>query len=324
MKRTPVYILSGFLGSGKTTVLLRMIEAVKAAGKKPAIILNELGKVNVEKHLFSEDQVNELLDGCICCTIQNNFRDVLDELTVSKDIDLLIIEGTGVANPIELIEVLTEPKYTLSLSLQSVIGVVDASRFLEYTSIFFSSSDMRILFKDQIKCASYIILNKTDVLSAKKLLSVEQKLRSFLAPGVSIYKTSFGNIQIDEVLKKRIVLSQESEERVSHHAVVKAIRLEDVPILSQKRLQDWVKMLPQNIYRGKGIVRLEGKKEIYELQYASGLLRLEAMYVDDPSTSTSLVFIGDKQAVADLKQSFANTFSWQNHTGNQKEERLFM
>lgn len=313
-KTIPVYVLSGFLGSGKTTVLLQMIEAYKKRNEKPAIILNELGKVNVEGHLFSEDRVNELLDGCICCTIQSNFRSVLDQLAEDiSEIDALIIEGTGVANPIELIEVLTESRYNEHFHLQSIIGVVDAARFLEYLNIFFSSSAMRKLFKDQIKCASYIVLNKIDMISEKKLMDVEAKLRSFTAEGVPVYKTTFGNIQPEEMFQKRIMAYEPTEDETAgtsrqHHAAVKAIRLESFPPLNQKQLKDWMKRLPDNIYRGKGIVRLEGKEGLFELQYASRLLRIQHMYVEDSSIASSLVFIGEGDAVKELATSFEEQF----------------
>jgi G3E family GTPase len=315
MKQTiPVYVLSGFLGSGKTTVLLRMIEACKERNKKPAVILNELGKVNVEDHLFSEDRVNELLDGCICCTIQSNFRNVLNQLAAEKnEIDALIIEGTGVANPIELIEVLTESRYSGHFHLQSIIGVVDAARFLEYLSIFFSSSAMRKLFKDQIKCASYIVLNKTDAVSEKKLVDIEAKLRSFIASGVPVYKTTFGAVPLAEIFQKRIMtytkpVDEDKESFRHHHAAVKAIRLENVPPLNQKRLKEWIKHLPDVVYRGKGIVRLEGKQGLYELQYASRLLHMRQMYADNDNIPASLVFIGEGDAVKGLARSFEEQF----------------
>ncbi|MDM5284988.1 GTP-binding protein [Peribacillus frigoritolerans] len=98
MKKIPIYIISGFLGSGKTTLLTHILEYYKTKNIKPAIVLNELGKVNVELHLFGDEHVFELLNGCICCTIQDVLRTTLTTLLdshVKKPIDVLFIEGTG-------------------------------------------------------------------------------------------------------------------------------------------------------------------------------------------------------------------------------------
>ena len=74
MKKIPVYIISGFLGSGKTTVLLNMVKECERNNKRPGIILNELGEVNVESDLFKNQQVKELLNGCICCTYSGGLK----------------------------------------------------------------------------------------------------------------------------------------------------------------------------------------------------------------------------------------------------------
>ncbi|MCP8968587.1 CobW family GTP-binding protein [Ectobacillus ponti] len=308
-KRIPVYILSGFLGSGKTTVLLRMIAACKERGQRPAIILNELGKVNVEEHLFADEDLNELLDGCICCTIQSNFRAVLDDLAAQSP-DVLLIEGTGVANPVELIEVLTEPRYTGYFHLHSLISVVDASRFLEYQSIFLSSGAMRKLFRDQIRCASYVVLNKTDAISERKLAGIVEKVRALVGEHVPLYNTTFGQIHADELFQERIMVhhADEPASRGQHHAAVRAVRMDAVPPLEQKQLQDWIKSLPDSIYRGKGVLRLQGKEGLYELQYASGQLAIKHMYMDNPNVTAALVFIGEGETAKALVQSFQKEF----------------
>jgi G3E family GTPase len=93
MKKIAVYVLNGFLGSGKTTVLLKMLEQYKQENKKVAVILNELGAVNVESHLFKDQQLIELLNGCICCTIQGDLYKTLQLITTQHErepIDVLL------------------------------------------------------------------------------------------------------------------------------------------------------------------------------------------------------------------------------------------
>ncbi|WP_416829192.1 CobW family GTP-binding protein [Ectobacillus polymachus] len=310
MKQIPVYILSGFLGSGKTTVLLHLLEYYRKQNERPAIILNELGKVNVERHLFSEERVNELLDGCICCSMQSNFRGVLNQLADNCDqIDVLIIEGTGVANPIELVEVLTASPYRDFFSLQSIIGIVDAARFLEYINLFLSSSSMRALFKDQIKCSSFLVLNKIDAVSEKKLQTIELKLQSFIGESVPVYKTSYGQVEAEELLQKRMITSVTLEEKHHHHhGTIQAIRLEAIPPLDRKKLKEWFHSISEYVYRAKGVLRIAEKPELYELQYASGSLKINAMYIDDGTVSSNLILIGEEDAAKNAAQSFKQQF----------------
>ncbi|WP_040286027.1 GTP-binding protein, partial [Sporosarcina koreensis] len=167
--KIPVYILSGFLGSGKTTLLMRMLAHCKETGKEAAIIMNELGKENVEGHLFETGTMYELLEGCICCTIQDDLRETLEEVSArsaDSPVDVLFIEGTGAANPIDIQEVLYSEPYVSTYELMSVITVADAAQFLEYQSLFASTGEVRRLIADQLACCSLLLLTKTDLVSA--------------------------------------------------------------------------------------------------------------------------------------------------------------
>src|SRR3954469_4555658 len=138
MKKIPVYMISGFLGSGKTTVLLNMVKECERNNKRPGIILNELGEVNVESYLFKNQHVKELLNGCICCTIQDDLKETLNQFIEEikrNNIDVLFIEGTGVANPLEIEEALISPEYLDCFELNSSISLVDVSHYLECQSI---------------------------------------------------------------------------------------------------------------------------------------------------------------------------------------------
>lgn len=150
--KIPVYVISGFLGSGKTTVLLNMLESCKEKGQQTGIILNELGEENVEGHLFEDKKVFELLNGCICCTLQEDLKETLDNLVtemVDHPLDVLFIEGTGVANPLEIQEALLSKPYSDQFEIMSIITVLDASHYLEYQSVFSSSAEVRKLCRSK-------------------------------------------------------------------------------------------------------------------------------------------------------------------------------
>lgn len=154
-KKIPVYILTGFLGSGKTTLLRRLLEMCDNRGWNPGVILNELGEINVEKDLFEHKHMLELLNGCICCTIKDGLTRELSHFLKSTDgqqqkLDMLFIEGTGVANPLEIVEALTHPSLMDYVEIKSIISIVDASKYLNYQSRFASTKEIREILRAQI------------------------------------------------------------------------------------------------------------------------------------------------------------------------------
>ena len=216
MKKIPVYIISGFLGSGKTTVLLNMIKECERNQKSPGIILNELGEVNVEGDLFKNQLVKELLNGCICCTIQDDLKETLHQFTEEiqrNNIDVLFIEGTGVANPQEIEEALMSPEFLDYFELNSIISLVDASHYLEYQSYFSSTPEVRKLLKEQISSATMVLLNKTDLVKGKSLTKIEQKIKENVKSAVPNFKTTFGDISIKELFLKRYYVHTTQRQR---------------------------------------------------------------------------------------------------------------
>ncbi|ETI65900.1 CobW family GTP-binding protein [Neobacillus vireti] len=305
-KKIPVYIISGFLGSGKTTILLKLIETFKKRGFVPGIILNELGDVNVESHLFPKENMVELLNGCICCSIQNDLKSTFDYFINEsfEHVDALFIEGTGVANPLEIKQALSDPKYLEYFLLQSIIGVVDASNYLEYQSIFSSSNEIRTLLKQQLVSASIVILNKVDLVSSKKLEKIQNKLTPTLSEGTPIYKTEFCNINTDLLIgsfgNPTIQLSDNHEhhehmhgnghhKHQAHHDQIQAIRINHLPIVEREKFKDWLNGLPKNIVRGKGFVQLKEDGLIYNFQYSSNQLILTKIKSHE---NPSLILIG--------------------------------
>lgn len=123
----PVYILSGFLGSGKTTLLVQLIEHWQQQGLRPAVVMNELGEVNLDGQIVdSTVPMTEMLGGCICCTVRGDLGLQLADLVQEESPDVIIIEATGAANPMEILDAVTETSLYMRLELKSLITVVDA------------------------------------------------------------------------------------------------------------------------------------------------------------------------------------------------------
>ncbi|URJ62403.3 CobW family GTP-binding protein [Paenibacillus polymyxa] len=169
----PIVVLSGFLGSGKTTLLQHALAYYKEKGLKPAILMNELGDVNLDGSLVNgQAPMKEMLSGCICCTIRGDLGVELMNLAEEYKPDVIIVECTGVANPMEIVDAVTDASIYSSMILQSVITVIDARQFLDFASGNERSKSLRLM-QDQLRCASKLIINKTDLLAAGELQKVQ-------------------------------------------------------------------------------------------------------------------------------------------------------
>lgn len=178
MSKVPVIVLSGFLGSGKTTLLLRMLREAAAYHLMPAVLMNELGKQDVDGHHLLDASpdlpLTKLLDGCICCSRKSDIQDSLKQLLTRKP-DVILIELTGVANPEEIVDALTEPALLPHVKLHKVITVLDAEHVLAYNSIFASDRELVHTLRRQMEVADLLLLNKIDLISDKQLKSIENR-----------------------------------------------------------------------------------------------------------------------------------------------------
>lgn len=321
MKRAiAVYIISGFLGSGKTTVLKRMIEDCKKSGQTIGIILNELGDTNVESHLFENENTYELLNGCICCSIQEDLKTTLAQF-VKNPVDVLLIEGTGVANPTEIVEAIASPGFIDDFTIKSIISLVDASQFLEYQSIFSSSKEIRTLLKEQMTTSSLLVLNKTDLVSAKKIDKIIMQMKKTVDADTPIVLSTFGEVATEELLKTRLqtmnvstrnhpVEEHDHSHNHSHtaHATIKAMKIEDLPLFSKSVFEKWLKELPKEIFRGKGIITFKEDPSFYAFQFASGRLTLEKLESTKSQTPV-IILIGNNINSLNVKETITNHFS---------------
>lgn len=177
---TPVYILSGFLGSGKTTLLQHMIQEWKALGKTPAVIMNEIGDVNLDGMMLGKDvAMAELLSGCICCSIRADLSMELYNLMETDQPDVIILEASGVANPIEILDAVTETSLYNRMELKNLITVVDAAHLWELYQE--QKGKTYRLMQEQIRCASVLILNKSDRVDHETISRLESILRGWNA-----------------------------------------------------------------------------------------------------------------------------------------------
>jgi G3E family GTPase len=190
----PVTVLTGFLGAGKTTLLNRIL--TEQHGKKIAVIENEFGEVGVDNQLViqSDEEIFEMNNGCICCTVRGDLLRILGRLMKRKDrLDAILIETTGLANPAPVAQTFfTDPEMKEQFALDAIVTLVDAKHVLLHL-------DDSPEAKKQVGFADVIILNKTDLVSPAELDALEKRLRAI--NGVAkIHRAKNADIAIDRVL----------------------------------------------------------------------------------------------------------------------------
>ncbi|CAG7628639.1 CobW family GTP-binding protein [Paenibacillus allorhizosphaerae] len=183
----PVHILTGFLGSGKTTLLTQALDYYKSLGQKPAVLMNELGDVNLDGMMLgAEVPMSEMLGGCICCTIRGDLGMELKQLVDEHAPDVVFVECTGAANPIEILDGVTDASLLTAMELRSVVTVVDAAQLSERSAK--PKAKTFRLMEDQIRCATQLLLNKADLVEPEELVRLEALLREW-NPSAPIART---------------------------------------------------------------------------------------------------------------------------------------
>lgn len=294
-KKLPITIITGFLGSGKTTLLHQILK--NPEGRRIAVIVNEFGEVGVDSELLKaadcgceEENILELANGCLCCTVQEEFLPVMLELMERKDsIDHIVIETSGLALPKPLIRAVNWPDLKAHVTVDSVITVVDAvgqatgeicdrervQAQREADDSLDHETPIEELFEDQLNCADLVVISKRDLVDNATYADIHGIIkRNLRNDAIKIVASERANVSTDVLLGIRAAAEDDLDSRYSHHeaehadgiahehddgftSVSMALRMPHTPEQLEAALH---KLLAQfEIYRIKGFINVADK-----------------------------------------------------------------
>ncbi|MBD3882809.1 cobalamin biosynthesis protein CobW [Phormidium tenue FACHB-886] len=299
MHKIPVTVITGFLGAGKTTLLRHLLQ--NNQGYRIAVLVNEFGEVGIDGELLrscqvcDEDQsdgalpqtqIVELTNGCLCCTVQEEFLPTMQELLKRRDeIDCMVIETSGLALPKPLVQAFRWHELRTAATVDGVITVVDGEALAQGRMVgdlealqaqrqadasLEHETPIEELFEDQLACADLVLLTKLDRVEAAEQAKVQAWLQQELRPGIKIIPCHQGQINPNLLLGFNAAVEDHLGDRPSHHDTEEDHEHDDninsVQVLTEtafepktlvSRLQTLVQQ--QDIYRVKGFVAVPNK-----------------------------------------------------------------
>ena len=313
-REIPVTIITGFLGSGKTTLLNHILQ--NRQNLKVAVLVNEFGEINIDSQLLLsvDEDMMALSNGCICCTINAGLVDAVHRVLERQEhIDYLVIETTGIADPLPILMTFLGSELRDITRIDSILTVVDAETF---TPEHFDSSAAF----NQIAYGDIILLNKIDLVPQKTIDQLEDYIRTVKA-GAKVLRCEQGKVPLPLILdvglsQSNTYLKPESEshhDNEHHHTdsdhlendgFMSVSFISDGPFILEK-FQAFIDRLPNNIFRAKGLLWFKESK----LRHIFQLSGKRSHFQTNPwqhSPSNQLVFIGRDLKAEQLQEQLAS------------------
>jgi G3E family GTPase len=300
-EKIPVTIVTGFLGSGKTTLVNHILK--EQHGRKIAVIVNEFGEIGIDGQLTiadDDEQIVEFNNGCLCCTVRGDLVRTLEDLTQRADLDAVLIETTGLADPAPVASTfIVADEIKSKFSLDAFITVVDARNLQQNLKDSHEA-------QEQVAFADIILINKIDLVSPQEIARVKQQIWQ-LNPIAKIHQTEHSSIDLSLILdtkafdlEAKLEVDPEFLDDLEHEhdvAIGSFALTSDRPI-DMNKFMLWMNDLAQekgeDLYRTKGLFYAQGFPERVLFQSVRMLtsMRRDRQWKTDEPKLTQLVAIG--------------------------------
>ena len=296
-----VNVICGFLGSGKTTLVRRILS--ERAGREPlAVIVNEFGEVGIDGAILQGTNIEmiELTAGCLCCTLKGSLVGALEELRDKRGAERVVIESTGVAQPGELVEVLGDPALRGTIALGPIVTVVDAPKFLALKKVLGG------FYTAQVERAQVVLLNKIDLARPDQLETVRREIAA-LNPRATVVPTERCAVPLDMILADGGGTTEPSAHEPGLASPAPAASFVSFVVdarfdADRERVERFFAELPSNVVRAKGFMTIDGQPRL--VQFAAG--QLEITEAAAPKRF-SMVFIGEEPDEVAVRAAFGKT-----------------
>lgn len=310
-QKTPVTVITGDLGAGKTSLLNNLL--VNNKGKKLAVIVNEFGEIGIDSDLVirSDEEILEMNNGCICCNIRGDLVRIIEKIIRDfHETEHIIIETTGLADPAPIIQSFwVEETLIKNTKLDGLITVVD--------SLHFNRKKDFLHVKKQISFADVILLNKTDLITFEEQQNIEKDL-SMLNPLAILLKTMFstsnenlfeiGGFDLANALKLDPLFLVSSQHK--HQKDINAVCIKNNQVVDGDLFNKWIYKLAQyngkNLFRYKGIINLDNEARRFVFQGVHMTLdgRPGKPWKKKEKRLNQLVFIGKNLDDHEIEEGF--------------------
>ena len=317
--RVPVTVVTGFLGSGKTTLVNYILS--ENHGKRIAVIENEFGEIGIDDALVidAEEEIFEMNNGCICCTVRGDLIRILGTLMKRRDkFDYILVETTGLADPAPVAQTFfVDEEIRAQLRLDAIVTVVDAKHLALH---LFEEKEEGIENEalEQLAFADRVLINKVDLVNEEELLLVEKQIRSINA-GASLVRTQMSKVDLDWVLNARAfelsrVLEVDpqflEESEHMHDQSITSVGIEVDGSVDLEKINDWLGWLLREkgteIFRMKGILNINGSENRFVFQGVHMLFdgQPDRAWRTDETRVNKMIFIGRNLDRDDLNSRF--------------------